>query len=1063
MDTDHSDSGNKEFFKYWAFISYSSKDRLFGEWLIKRLENYPIPKDLRGQRFDDGTVLGKFIRPVFRDREELPGDGDLGTLIRQALKDSRFLIVVCSPHSAKSNWVNKEILEFQAIGKERKILALITDGEPNSGDPASECFPEALRRPFEPVAGDLRREGDGKERGFLKILSGIAQLDFDQVYQRHRRAARQKRVSLMLGLLAVGLVLAWAYQSKEDAKQKAQQAQLANYQKDLASNQLEKLDKYPEEIRGWEYDFLAAQSDMSISKIPGKIAGSTTDGKFLTSYHERRIVIRELGPGLRELGRWEQKDVSSWGISADGNFLAVSNVEGVGVLDTRSKRMLAEWEHPDPRQQSDEGTPGSRLRSRLPLPTKLALSPNGERLAVAYNTGEIIIWDVKTRNIQARFPNAHDWEADFLVWADNDAVLLSASSQYRRLTERGYEMVMREGRGGYRRIRLWNVSEGKSIVSLPTGRNGAKHIIFTPNGQSVVLGRDDGKICSYTCQTGKLEWESQENEYGIDQLRISPTGRYVIATDNTNAVLLDRQLEGRTPKRIRLAEYVMDLDFNPDEQFVAIADGNRLVFCTLPNFDKVHAFTAHKKRISGCRFLESDSRRFRIASCSDDQTLRIWRGTVDDSDEKTGTVSEVFIRTFPANTFNSNAHHTGLTKQPGHNLLSTNIFGGGIQFWDIPPASPSGTEETLGSYFSGWRGAVSPSGGVIIVDHKLFDTSSLRVKYPLEGISRHLHHKYAFTPQENQFVAIWNLDDALDLHRFDTQTGRITQQEKLSSADNDHKRSPVALHLSSQAEYFLFGNSRGGRQEGLAEWYDLKTSNQIGAIPFGDASGNDKITQERCAFSPDGEKLAIAKADHKIAIVTSRNGVINRELEGHTEQINCLQWSSNGNFLYSCANDGTARIWNPVDGNLRGVLECGEGQRAKRVCLSPSGDSLVVASVVDNSLLFSAWSLKKRKRLADLEMLFGHDLDPEICFSPDGSRLAVAGATDLAVYETFTFTKLLELNEDSESFVGFTCDLTFSKDGRVIFSPFGMLDSVPWESRYREGLHPKPLKPLESK
>lgn len=41
--------------KYWAFISYSSKDRQWGQWLHRRIENYPIPVDLRGTKLADGA------------------------------------------------------------------------------------------------------------------------------------------------------------------------------------------------------------------------------------------------------------------------------------------------------------------------------------------------------------------------------------------------------------------------------------------------------------------------------------------------------------------------------------------------------------------------------------------------------------------------------------------------------------------------------------------------------------------------------------------------------------------------------------------------------------------------------------------------------------------------------------------------------------------------------------------------------------------------------------------------------------------------------------------------
>ena len=198
---------------YWAFISYSSKDKKWGRWLHKRLENYVIPEEFQGLKLKDGTAIGKNLRPVFRDRDELSGSAELGPAITAALEQSRFLIVLCSPNSAKSEWVNKEILDFRAIHGEDNVLALILDGEPNASsnptlDDSLECFPPALRSPLEPLAGDLRAEGDGKERGFLKILAGIADIGFDDLYRRHERAQRKRR--MLLATVATAIIAALA-------------------------------------------------------------------------------------------------------------------------------------------------------------------------------------------------------------------------------------------------------------------------------------------------------------------------------------------------------------------------------------------------------------------------------------------------------------------------------------------------------------------------------------------------------------------------------------------------------------------------------------------------------------------------------------------------------------------------------------------------------------------------------------------------------------------------------------------------------------------------------------
>jgi len=69
--------------------------------------------------------------------------------VREALAQSRYLIVVCSPDAASSPWVNQEIIEFKKLHGESRVLAVIARGKPFAsrlpGYEAEECFPEALR------------------------------------------------------------------------------------------------------------------------------------------------------------------------------------------------------------------------------------------------------------------------------------------------------------------------------------------------------------------------------------------------------------------------------------------------------------------------------------------------------------------------------------------------------------------------------------------------------------------------------------------------------------------------------------------------------------------------------------------------------------------------------------------------------------------------------------------------------------------------------------------------------------------------------------------------------
>ena len=202
-------------YKYWAFISYSSKDVRVAKKLHRRLETYRIPRDLVGRPGRD-TEVPKKIFPVFRDRDELPLSSDLGASIEDALRASRYLIVLCSPHAAKSQWVNEEVRYFKSLGREDRILAIILDGEPTVDDDPGcqkqECFPPALRfvvdaegnttaERTEPIGGDLRRGGDGWNAAFLKAVAGITGMGYDSFARRAAKRQRRQRLVAAAGLL----------------------------------------------------------------------------------------------------------------------------------------------------------------------------------------------------------------------------------------------------------------------------------------------------------------------------------------------------------------------------------------------------------------------------------------------------------------------------------------------------------------------------------------------------------------------------------------------------------------------------------------------------------------------------------------------------------------------------------------------------------------------------------------------------------------------------------------------------------------------------------------------
>jgi hypothetical protein len=224
--------------RYAAFISYSHADHAAARWLHRGLEGYRLPKALVGR----GTPYGPAPRrlpPVFRDRDELPASADLGENLRAALAESRFQIVLCSPRSARSKWVNEEILAFKRAHGEARTLAVIVDGEPYAGD-EHECFPPALRFrlgtdgelsdvPAEPIAADIRSGKDGKRLALLKLIAGITGLPLDALARRDAARRQRRLVAITIASLGIAVVtIGLAIYAESQRRIAVQQRKLAD-------------------------------------------------------------------------------------------------------------------------------------------------------------------------------------------------------------------------------------------------------------------------------------------------------------------------------------------------------------------------------------------------------------------------------------------------------------------------------------------------------------------------------------------------------------------------------------------------------------------------------------------------------------------------------------------------------------------------------------------------------------------------------------------------------------------------------------------------------------------
>lgn len=174
--------------EYYAFISYKREDEKWAKWLQNKLEHYKFPTNLNGR-----TDLPKNIRPTFRDVTDLT-PGLLAEEIDKALRSSEWLIVICSPRSAKSPWVCKEAQTFIDLGRADHIIPFVIEGNPFSKDSSTECYPEALLNLTdnqELLAANINEMG--RDAAAIKVVARMFYLRFDTLWQRRNKEHQTKK------------------------------------------------------------------------------------------------------------------------------------------------------------------------------------------------------------------------------------------------------------------------------------------------------------------------------------------------------------------------------------------------------------------------------------------------------------------------------------------------------------------------------------------------------------------------------------------------------------------------------------------------------------------------------------------------------------------------------------------------------------------------------------------------------------------------------------------------------------------------------------------------------
>ena len=199
--------------KFNAFISYRhvEPDIYVAKKLQQKLEHFKLPKSLR-KKFPKERWR---ITRVFRDQDELPLADSLSEEIDEALKESEYLIAVCSPRYKESEWCKKEIEDYTKMYGLEKTLLVLVEGEPEDSFPENQLYrdkiikdengnTELIREDVEPLAADVRgtnnKERDKKiDDAVVRLAAMMYELDYDDLRRRHR----EQKIRRMAGIASI--------------------------------------------------------------------------------------------------------------------------------------------------------------------------------------------------------------------------------------------------------------------------------------------------------------------------------------------------------------------------------------------------------------------------------------------------------------------------------------------------------------------------------------------------------------------------------------------------------------------------------------------------------------------------------------------------------------------------------------------------------------------------------------------------------------------------------------------------------------------------------------------
>lgn len=566
----------------------------------------------------------------------------------------------------------------------------------------------------------------------------------------------------------------------------------------------------------------------------------------------------------------------------------------------------------------------------------MALSPDGQLLALAAEGGQIALYRISDRQL-VRLLSGHAGSIQALAFSPNSQRLAS-------LDDLG-------------NLRLWNTGTGALVWSID-GTGTELCLAFSPDGNTIATGGTNQRVVLWNATNGAPLRTLSGHGSAVSAVAFSPNGAYLASGDWIGELRIWNPADGsllHTGTDAHL-DAINALVWSPNGAWLASGSSDqRMRLWTAGTWELERTLAEHTDSVNAVVFSADSTALF---SASADTTIRQW-------DPVSGTEVRIFNG------------HTGIVRGVAV-LGNTQLVSAGedrtARFWQI---STGNNIATIQGHAGTVRGVAFVSGGYALsADEqgilRLWNASNGN---PGPNLASHANPVLTLAASpDGTLVAMGDSTGTVSLRAMPTGATLATWSA--------HSEEILALAFSPNGQLLATASF-----DGTAKLWQLPG----GALlhTFGGHTG----TVNAVAFAPDGAQLATGDSSGAIRI-WNLDGTLQATISAHGEPITGLAYRPTWSHLASSSTDGTVRVWD-LSTSTAFLTLTGDGFIMAAVAYTPDGTQILAS---DYGGVLRLWDASTGDLVRQVSVHAGEAR--ALALSPDGVYALSGGTDGVAMLYT---------------------------------------------------------------